>query len=178
MELEELLLIDQSRINADHAVEIITQKPELFDTLWSLYLKNEEPVSRRAAWVMDILTDRMPLLKESQLDLMINHLYEFKHDGLKRHTLKIIERNNITEKQMGQLMLICFQWLESPYESAAVKVFCLKILDKIALREPQISRELIDIIDMQIPEASPSFKSIGKKVLKKLQKISANLQSQ
>lgn len=178
MKLEELLLIDQSRINADQVVEIIAHYPELFETLWSLYLKNEEPVSRRAAWVMDILTERIPLLKESQLDLMINLLDEFKHDGLKRHTLKILERNNISEKNMGKLMLICFQWLESPYESAAVKVFCIKILQKMASIEPQISRELIDIIDMQLPEATPSFRSIGKKVLKKLQKISANLQAQ
>lgn len=176
MELEDLLRIDQSRINTDQVVEMIIQKPEMFDTLWAIYLKNEEPVSRRAAWVMDILTDRMPLLKESQLEMMINLLPEFKHDGLKRHTLKILERNDTWEKNMCQLMVICFQWLESPYESAAVKVFCMKILEKMALIEPQISRELIDIIDIQMPEASPSFRSIGMKVQKKLQKLSANLQ--
>jgi hypothetical protein len=49
--LEELLKVDSSRRNTDFIADLILKKTSLFDDLIKIYLKNEEPVSRRAVWV-------------------------------------------------------------------------------------------------------------------------------
>jgi hypothetical protein len=178
MTLEELLSREQSRANTDQIVEIISQRPELFYDLWRIFSLNKNPVSRRAAWVIDILTETNNLLQSSHLMAMISMLPSFKADGLKRHSLRMLERNNLPEAKMGELVSLCFQYLENPKESVAVKMFSLKILNKLAQNEPDICSEVIDIIEMQMEESTPGFRSIGKKVIKNLQKVSSTLPNQ
>lgn len=178
MTLEELLIREQSRANTDQVVEIITKRPELFNDLWQIFLKNENPVSRRAAWVIDLLTEKNDLLQLSHLNTLISVLPSFKHDGLRRHSLRILERNKLPEEKLGELATLCFQYLENPNESVAVKMFSTKILHNLAQKEPEISREIIDIIEIQLDDCTPGFKSIGMKVIKSLRKLNATLPNQ
>lgn len=175
MTLEELLLREQSRANTDQIVEIITKKPELFNDLWLIFLRNENVVSRRAAWVIDLLTEEENLLNESHLLALVSALPTFKVDGLKRHSLRILERNTIPEEKIGDLASLCFNYLENPQESVAVKMFSMKILNKLAYMEPEISREIIDIIEIQMDEGTPGFRSTGRKVIKNLYKLYSTL---
>jgi len=41
--LKSLLMMESSRRNADLVADLILRKPELFDDLFSIYLKDEEP---------------------------------------------------------------------------------------------------------------------------------------
>lgn len=47
--LEELLLAEQSRANTDMLVDILRQNPATFPHFWEIFMKNSDPVSRRAA---------------------------------------------------------------------------------------------------------------------------------
>ena len=49
MILDELLLREQSRANTDFLVDIVLKNPDLFNELWALVMRNEDPISRRAA---------------------------------------------------------------------------------------------------------------------------------
>lgn len=171
MTLEDLLKLEQSRKIVDQVINIACSNPESFEALWSLFAKIKEPSSRRALWAIDIMTEHQLYLKERHLSFLIEKLPFFKHDGYKRHSLRMIERNNIPERLKGQLMDTCFKFLESSTEPVAVKMFSLKILSKIAEEEPLICRELIDIIEIQMEEATPGLKNIGMKVIKKLHKL-------
>lgn len=175
MTFELLLLQDHSRSCIDQIGEIVSQRPELFDSLWDLFLRQEDPISRRAAWAIDVLTETNNLLNTKHLDTLTLLLPTFKHDAYKRHSLRMIERNTVSEYLAGGLLSICFQWLESALEPIAVKMYSMKILAKMAQKEPFLCRELIDIIEIQMPEATPGFRSIGIKTIKNLQKIEAIL---
>lgn len=170
MNLRDILQLDQSRKNIDQIITIVNNNPELFDSLWSIFLENKNPESRRALWAIDVLTEHSDYLDSRHVETLIQMLPTFKHDGLKRHSLRILERNFIPEDYKGALLLICFQWLEKQDIPVAVKMYSLKILAEIAVQEPSISRELIDIIELQMADSTPGFKSIGKKVIRKLQK--------
>lgn len=173
MNLREILRLDPSRRNIDQIIKIVNRSPELFDSLWSIFIECNNPESRRAAWAIDILNEDLTFLEGSHLKTLVRMLPTFKHDGLKRHSLRILERNAIPEECEGELVSICFKWLEAPNSPVAVKMYCLKILCGIAVKEPFIARELIDIIELQMVESTPGFKSIGTKVIRKLQKGSA-----
>lgn len=173
MTLEDLLKLEQSRNNVDQVINMVLANPVIFEDLWFIFSQLKEPESRRALWAIDIITENNPFLKEHHIEFLIEMLPKFTHDGYKRHSLRMIERNKIPERLKGEIVDSCFKYLESSSEPVAVKMFSLKILSGIADEEPMICRELIDIVEIQMEDATPGFKNIGAKTIRNLQKIIA-----
>jgi hypothetical protein len=168
--LTDLLLVETSRRNTDMIADLVLKKPELFDELVTIYLRNEEPVSRRAVWVVDTVAEKLPELLEPYLESIAEALPNFEHDGLKRVSLRMLCRSPLPQKYLGELMNICFDWLVAPKESVAVKVYAMEILYRISQTEPELKKELADSIEWRIAEGTPGFKNRGLKTLKKLHK--------
>jgi hypothetical protein len=166
--LEDLLSVETSRRNSDLIADMILQKPALFGELMSVFFRNEEPVSRRAAWVMDIVSEKSPELISPYIEEIARHLPEFTHDGMKRESVKVLARSPMVSEQFGPLMNICFRWLVSPEESVAVKMFSMEILYRMSEIEPDLRHELADSIEWRMQEETPGFKSKGRKLLAKL----------
>jgi hypothetical protein len=168
--LTDLLMVETSRRNTDLIADLVFNKPELFDELVSIYLRNEEPVSRRAVWVVDTVAEKHPHLLDRYLETIAESLPRFDHDGLKRVSLRMLSRSPLPESRLGELMNICFDWLVSPKESVAVKIYAMEILYRISQFEPELKKELADSIEWRITEGTPGFKNRGLKTLKKLYK--------
>jgi hypothetical protein len=166
----ELLLKDNSRSYTDFVADIVTKRPELVGDLWEIYLAIEEPVSRRAAWIIDTASEDKPGWVEPYLPQLIEKLPEFNHDGLKRHALRMIARLPFPDGTEGELMNITFEWLVSITESVAVKMYCIQILYRLSATEPDILQELYDTIEFQIEDGTPGFKSIGSKLMRQIDK--------
>lgn len=164
----ELLLKGNSRSYTDFVADIVTKRPELVAELWEIYLLFEEPVSRRAAWVIDTASENKPEWIEPYLEALIGKLPLMNHDGLKRHALRMIERMPFPENLEGKLMSIAFEWLLSPVESVAVKMYCIMILYRLSEKESDILQELYDTIEFQIADGTPGFKSIGRKMMEQI----------
>jgi len=166
--LESLLVLESSRRNTDMVADLVLKKPDFFSELASILLKNEHPVSWKAAWVMDVVSEKQPDLLVPHLDRILDHLELFTDDGAKREVLRMLSRSSIPENKTGHVITLCFDWLTSAKESVAVKMFSMEILYRISQEEPGIKKELTDSIEMRMPEESPGFRSHGKKILKKL----------
>ena len=165
-----LLMVENSRRNTDLIANLVFNKPELFDELVEIYLRNEEPVSRRAVWAVDTVAEKLPKLLERYIDSIAEALPRFEYDGLKRLSLRMLSRLPLPQKYFGELMNICFDWLISPKESVAVKIYAMEILYRMSGMEPELKKELADSIEWRITEGTPGFKSRGKKTLNKLYK--------
>jgi len=168
--LRELLLKGNSRSYTDFVADIVTKRPELVNELWEIYLAMEEPVSRRAAWIIDTASENKSDWVSPFLPQLIVKLPDFNHDGLKRHALRMIARNPFPEGAEGELMNIAFEWLISTTESVAVKMYCIQILYRLSEKEPDILQELYDTIEFQISDGTPGFKSIGSKMMRQIDK--------
>lgn len=168
-QIKSLLASETSRRNTDMIAGLVTQRPRLFKVLFTIFLANEEPFSRRAAWVIDTITEKQPNLLEPVAGKIMHRLGQFSHDGLKRHALRMLNRAPLpVESDLGLMISLCFDWLVSPHESVAVKVYCMDILYRISLLEPDIRKELSDSIEWRMEEESPGFRSHAKKILKKI----------
>jgi hypothetical protein len=172
MTLDDFLLFEMSRRNTDLVAELILKKPALFEELFRIFMRNEEPVSRRAAWVVDTVTENQPDLLKPHLTRILEMLEVFSHDGLKRHSLRMLSRSPLPEEeeQIGKLMTLCFEWLLSPKEAVSVKVYCMELLYRISQVEPDLKKELAESIEWRLNEETPGFKNRGQKLLKKLYK--------
>jgi hypothetical protein len=115
------------------------------------------------------LNEDLSFLTNTHLETLIDLLPKFRHSGLKRHALRILERNVLPEKNVGQLVSICFNLLESNKSPVAVKMFSIKILARVAMQEPDLIRELIEIIEIQLNDSTPGFRNIGGKIIRQLQ---------
>ena len=167
--MEDLLMGEMSRRNTDLMAGLILQKPELFDHLIRIYCRNEEPVSRRAAWVADTVSEKYPEFISAHIETLIEFLPHFNHDGLKRHTLHILSRVPLPDKKHFALLInICFGWLTSPTEAVATKVYCMELLYRISESEPEIKPELAESIEWRLNEETSGFKNRGTKLLRKL----------
>ena len=167
--MDDLLLLEMSRRNTDLVAGLIFQKPELFEELFIAFIRNSEPVSRRAAWVVDTVSEKYPGLIAPHLNEIIDLLSKFKHDGLKRHSMRILARSPLpSESHLGELIKISFEWLLSPNEAVATKIYCMEILYRISQIEPDLKKELADSIEWRLNEETPGFRNRGQKLLKKL----------
>ena len=166
----ELLLKGNSRSYTDFVADIVNKRPELVCELWEIYLAIEEPVSRRAAWIIDTASEEKPAWVEPYLPSLIQKLPLFNHDGLKRHALRMIARMPFPENTDADLLNICFEWLLAPAESVAVKMYCIQILYRLSAKEPDILQELYDTIEFQMADGTPGFRSIGSKLMFQIDK--------
>ena len=94
---------------------------------------------------------------------------------MKREFVKIIADSPLPEdeEQLGILLGICFEWLNSANEAIAVKVHCMQILLMISRQIPEIIPELKTTIELAMQEGSPAIVSRGRQVLQKLQRNTA-----
>lgn len=167
-ELLSLISKENSKANAEFVGEILNRKPYLVEEVWKIFFELREPESRRAAWIIDKASEKNPEWILSHLPQLIELFPFFRHDAYKRHSLRMISRIHIPPEFDPDLVNFCFDWLLSPKEAVAVKFHCMNILYDISKRLPEIKRELLDTINIQIMEGTPGFISIGKKIMKKL----------
>jgi hypothetical protein len=165
--------------NTDLVANLVSRQPGLFGELFRIFSGNTEPLSRRAAWALDIVSEKNPELIQPYLDEIVDLLPSFRHDGLKRHSLRILSRSPLpSESHLGNLVNLCFNLLLSPGESVSAKVYSMEILYKISQIEPDLKKELADSIEWRMNEETPGFKNRGQKIMKKLySEIAANQKS-
>ena len=168
MNVATLLLEEHSRAQTDFVAKVIFNHPALFLELWKLFMANEEPVSRRAAWVIDVCSEKNPEWIAPLLNELIETIPAFSHDALKRHSLRILARSPLPAEKLGELATTCFNLLMLRNESVAAKMYCMEILYRISEMEPELKPELSDSISFQMVEGTPGIRSCGNRLLKKL----------
>jgi len=169
-DLRSLLLVEMSRRNTDFVKDIVLSNPSLFDELVSLSLLNEEPVSRRAMWVVDVASEEKPEVLLPYLTSLIDSLKSFEHDGLKRHVLRMLNRYDISLDEFIPILDLCFKFMSSGNESVAVRFQAMDLLHKMSDKEHGLKHELISTIELQMQEGSPGLKNQARKKLKQLKK--------
>ena len=166
--LQELLRKGMGRNRADVVADAVEQRPELFAELTSIYLGSEEPESRVAAWAVDLCAELHPEWLYPYIEEMAAALPHFRHDAFKRHTLRMLMRLPLPEKELGVLVNTCFEWLTSPGEAVAQKVYSMEILYRVIQIEPDLKEELRDSIAWRLEEETAGFRSKGMKIIKKI----------
>ncbi|MFC2101250.1 hypothetical protein ACFLRZ_05415, partial [Bacteroidota bacterium] len=101
---------------------------------------------------------------------IIRSIPELIDDAVKRAFLKILMNYPKIEDEelLAILMNYCFRYLESHYETVAVKIYSMEILYHISNSVPEIKNELIAIIEEQVRRGTPAIKVTGQRKLKKL----------
>ena len=166
------LLPDSSRITADMAVEFIIEHPEMLRDFIDASLLQEYPLSMRASRVVHLYGQVNPAFIRPHLKEILDALQSLHDQSVIRCFLHIFDAfiQDLPDAELGQLLRLCFDYLEDLTAAIAVRVYSLKLLYLISRRLPEIKPEIIAIIHYHLPESTSAFKSQARQIIGKLQK--------
>lgn len=145
--------------------------PIKFQALMACFFSNNLRICQKASWpVLHIAINEQNLVKP-YLSKMVRNLDHAPHDAVVRNTVRIFQDIDIPENLSGILYEKCFSYIEDIKSTIAVKCFSMSILAKIASQYPELSHELVAVIEEQLPYSSAGFKSRAKRILPKLKKL-------
>lgn len=172
MNLREEILREHSKAQCSKIVEWVGNSTERFNELFNLFLNDEYRVTQRAAWPLSYCVERNPNFIQKNFSKLLKNLQKPKlHDSIKRNSVRLLQHVDIPEKYQGEVMNICFEYLESPTEAVAIKAFSLTVLGNLAKQYPEIIPEIKLLIEDQLPNQTAAFKSRAKNFLKEVEKL-------
>lgn len=164
------LLYDSSKDCIDKAADLIGDNEKLIAGLLELTLKEKPKISARAARVINVSFERKPILAALFRRQIIESFENVRNESIRFNLLRIFTFTPLPddEEDLGMLMNICFDTLDTVTERVAQKAYSLDILANIAMIIPEIKQELALIIRREMPYSSAGYRSRGLKVLKKI----------
>ncbi|HDR67849.1 MAG TPA: hypothetical protein ENN61_02235 [Bacteroidaceae bacterium] len=154
----------------DYLVSVIGDSKDAFRKFFDMIFDEPDPIAWRAAWVVDGCDENNPSLTEKYLTKIIRELPSLKSEGARRSLMKLLCRHAIPENYRGILVDLCFQYLRSEIHTVAVKVYAMQIIFNLSQIYPELSHELITVIEDQFINNSAGFRAKGAKIIRQLQK--------
>ncbi len=165
MSLREEILKEHSKAQCNKIVQWVGDSQKKFNELFNLFLNDEYRVTQRASWPLSYCVIAHPEFVRNNFSKLIKNLYKPNlHASIKRNTIRLLQHIAIPKKYQGEVMQICFNYVESPAEAVAIKAFSLTVLDNLSKQYPEILPEIKLLIEAQLPYQTAAFKSRAKKL--------------
>jgi hypothetical protein len=170
--LEAEILKEHSKRQTVRLARWIGSDKQRFRQLMSMFLNGEYRVTQRSAWILSTCAENHPTLIRPYLGKLIKKMQEpGVHDAVKRNVVRILQFVEIPERLLGEVATVCFNYLTSPSEPIAVRVFSMTVLANIAQKEPGLKNELRLVIEQQLLHGGMAFCSRARKVIKTLERL-------
>ncbi|MNE31058.1 hypothetical protein D3C80_1246050 [compost metagenome] len=167
MNLREALIQEHSKAQKDEIVNWIGNSESRFNELFTLFMNEEHRLVQCAAWPLsDCVINHPAFIHDKYDELIVMLKKKDVHDAVKRNITRILQQVDIPEDYCGDIMNLAVDFVSSPKEAVAIKVFSLTILQNIAQKYPEIVPEIRLIIADQFEHQTPGFKSRATKFLK------------
>lgn len=167
MNLRKAVLEKYSKENCAAIVKWVGHSQQRFDLLFALFLDKDGRVSRMASWPLSYCVENYPALFDKKYARLLAHLQKGGlHDSIKRNAVRLLQFVDIPEKYHGEVMNICFHYVENPAETVGTKAFALTVLSNLAKQYPAIIPEVKILIEDQLPRQTAAFKIRAKAFLK------------
>lgn len=158
----------QSKTKVLKAIAYIDNSAPKFKQFMAEFMKADLRGSQNLAWIIGSIADQNPKLIVPHYLELLQKLENPCHAAVKRNILRAMSKNPVAKKDAGRLAYLCFAWLDDPKEPIAVRVFSMIILHEICVLEPDLSQELIPILEYHIPHSKPGFQNRARKIIRSL----------
>ena len=138
--------------------------------MFDLFLNDEYRVTQRAAWPISYCVIAHPQFIAGKFNQLIYNLKKPGiHNAIKRNTVRLLQAVAIPEEYEGEIMNLCFRYVEDPAEAVAVKAFSLSVLGRLAIKYPDIIPEIQLLIHEQLSHQTAAFKRRAEDLLKRFE---------
>ena len=159
----------QSKQQALAVAECAIASDSAMEELIRCLLSDDVRLTQRAAWSVSWVAQKRTASIKPYIGLLINQLDKpLSHNAIIRNSLRILQNIEIPDVYHGQLLNVCFNFIQNRETAIAVKAFSLQVLFNLSSRYPEIKNELKLIIEENMDYESAAFRSKGKHILAKL----------
>jgi len=167
MNIREEVLKEHSKKQALLIADYACENSKQFKELMSCFLENDYRVAQRAAYAVSWAALKHPKMITPYIGTLVEQLpRKDVHEAIPRNCLRILESIAIPAIYHGEVMDICFKFVQDPKTAIAINAASLTILFNLSSHYPEIKPELKLIIEENWDHATAAFKSRGKKILK------------
>lgn len=147
-------------------VDYVTDSKDIFKQFINLFLTGSPKVSERSSWPLSYCAERYPDWIYPHIGKLLRFMEKSNPTpGTRRNVMRTLQFVDIPERFHARVLNLAFGLLKSPTEPVAVKVFSMTILARLAEVYPEFKRELVIVIEEQLPHSSPGFRSRARKIL-------------
>ena len=171
MDLNKFLTSSVLRLKKEEIGAIFGPDQEKFQQLFNISFSREMPICWRATWLMDYMAELHPWLANEYIERIWEEIPKKHPDGVTRSAMRLLSRYPIPEDHQGIAADLSLEWLSRESVPVAIKVYCMEILVQLALLYPEMSDEIIAIIEEQMPNGSAGYKARASHVIKELRKL-------
>ncbi|OHX64056.1 hypothetical protein [Flammeovirga pacifica] len=158
-----------SKAQRDQLIEEITLKGKQFE-LYDAIKNHDDNHGNRLAWVLCTLCDDNYEWLNQKVDDIIVWLPKVKTTGIIRSMLRAVNQCDLSKKSEGEWIDFLFQSLTNMENPIAVKVHAMELLSRYCTIYPELSNELIIILEDALPYYSAAGKVRAKRILNRLKK--------
>ncbi len=173
-ELLKILEMGSERAVAELAAAVIATDRQSFDTMLGFCFTEKYPVSMRAARAIQLCCEKDAGFLLPQIETVIPRALAYPVEGVKRSFLKLLgEGIGLYQlEDPGFLADACFRLLADPGQKPAIRIYSMNILLRLAATEPELGRELEEVIRFRDEGEAPSFRICAARTLKALEALS------
>ncbi len=168
MQFLDILQGTQSKAKVLKAIAYLDKSPQKFKKFVDEFMQSSGRDSQKLAWIIGTIADSDKELIVPHVEDFLNKLNDPCHAAVKRNVLRALDIVGIPKPLIGQAADVAFRLLEDVNEPIAVHAFSMSILHRICLLEPELSSELITLLEHRMPYGSSGYRARASKIIKSL----------
>lgn len=166
MIIRDALLTEHSKRQTMAVVRYVNGDTVRFRELMDNFLGDTYRVSQRAAWAVNYCAEHHPELVKPYFTKLVQHLERGDvHVAVRRNVARLLQFVEIPHRLHGRVFDACYNLVNDPGETIAVRAFAMTVAANIARGEPELLNELRLIVEKHAPHTSVGFRSRAKRVL-------------
>lgn len=167
MDVRSAIATQRNKAQCLQIVDYVQDSPHRFKVLVEVLLQSPTQISQQAAWPLSICVERHPQLATPHLYAILNAASKpGVHPSVKRNVMRLLQFAHIPRRMEGKLLDLAFRFLLDKKEAIAVRVFSMTVIERLTEDKPDLRRELIVLIEEEVPFAGPAFRSRGMKIVR------------
>lgn len=173
--------VDATREKRVHMASLILDHPYLIRPLLEIIFVEEDPISSRAAWVLEFALKKKLHYIYPQLDFFTANISSVRLESSVRPLAKICEflakayfsktktkaRQALKQKHLEALTTACFDWLIGEYKVAA-KAYSMTSLLLLGRKFDWIHTELKMVLEQNYAKGSAAYQARARMTLAKI----------
>lgn len=167
MNITEELEREHSRAQALKIATYACASKKNFRELMRCFMSDDYRLAQRAAWSVSWAARNNPPVIDPYIQELVSQMQRVDmHPAVVRNAVRIFEDITVPEAFQGEVMHVCFSFVENPVTAAAVKASALTVLFNLSRTYPEIIPELSLLINERWDTEGFAFRARGRQILK------------
>jgi hypothetical protein len=137
------------------------EMPQIIDLINS----GNEKIAWRAAWVLDHITMENPEISTPFFPEILQTLKQTPFNGVRRSLLRIMVTTPTELNEDGELLDLCFKWINSPAFPIAVRAHSMQFVFDLLPKYPELKNEFSHSLEFALDDESKGVRSKARKLL-------------